>query len=73
MNIFARKLIEEQSKVGDREYLSANHTAQSLLNSVKSRAPSNEQLEFASGEPEGPLSEEGDMSMMECSPGTFGA
>ena len=73
MNIFARKLIEEQSKVGGREYLSANHTAQSLLNSVKLRAPSNEQLEFASGEPEGPLSEEGDMSMTECSSGTFGA
>ena len=71
MNNFTQRLIEKQSKVGGREYLSANRTAQSLLNSVKSRAPSNEQLEFASGEPEGPLSEEGDMSMTECSPGTF--
>ena len=51
MNNFTQRLIEKQSKVGGREYLSANRTAQSLLNSVKSRAPSNEQLEFASGEP----------------------
>ncbi|KIK10010.1 hypothetical protein K443DRAFT_81063 [Laccaria amethystina LaAM-08-1] len=71
MNIFTQKLIEKQSKVGGREYLSVNRASQSLLNSVKSRAPSNEQLAFAPGKPEGPLGEEDDMSLTECSPGTF--